>query len=60
MPADIQERITKIFNTACRAQREDVAQQNIALRKDDRAAAGLITRTTCRPPEWPPTRSPSV
>jgi TRAP-type transport system periplasmic protein len=41
VPADMQERITRIFNTACMAQREDVAQQNIALRKD-LAAAGLI------------------
>ncbi|HEX2727258.1 MAG TPA: TRAP transporter substrate-binding protein, partial [Beijerinckiaceae bacterium] len=40
-PTGMQETVTKILNNACMAQREDVAQQNIALRKD-LSAAGLI------------------
>jgi TRAP-type transport system periplasmic protein len=41
VPPNLQETVTKIVNNACMAQREDVAQQNIALRKD-LSAAGLI------------------
>ena len=41
VPADLQETVAKIVNDHCMAQREDVAKQNIALRKD-LAAAGLV------------------
>jgi TRAP-type C4-dicarboxylate transport system substrate-binding protein len=41
VPASMQETVVKIVNDACIAQREDVARQNIALRKD-LSAAGLI------------------
>src|SRR5690349_3889476 len=40
VPANLQETVSKILNNACLAEREDVAQQNIALRKD-LAAAGM-------------------
>ena len=41
VPANMQESITRIVNTACMAQREDLARQNIELRKD-LSAAGLV------------------
>jgi TRAP-type transport system periplasmic protein len=41
VPANLQETVAKIINNACLAQREDVAQQNIVLRKD-LAAAGMV------------------
>jgi TRAP-type transport system periplasmic protein len=41
VPPNLQETVSKILNNACLAQREDVAQQNIALRKD-LAAAGMV------------------
>lgn len=40
VPATVQESVTKIVNDACMAQREDLARQNIELRKD-LSAAGL-------------------
>jgi len=41
VPPNLQETVAKILNNACLAQREDVAQQNISLRKD-LAAAGMV------------------
>lgn len=41
VPANMQESIARILNTACMAQREDLARQNIELRKD-LPAAGLV------------------
>ena len=41
VPADLQETVARIVNAACLAEREDVAQQNVNLRKD-LAAAGLV------------------
>ena len=41
VPADLQEKVARIVNAACLAEREDVAQQNVNLRKD-LAAAGLV------------------
>lgn len=41
VPANLQETVARIVNTACMAEREDVAQQNIALRTD-LSNAGLI------------------
>lgn len=41
VPAGMQETATRILNAACMAEREDVAQQNTALRRD-LAAAGLV------------------
>jgi TRAP-type transport system periplasmic protein len=41
VPANLQETVARILNNACLVQREDVAQQNIALRKD-LAAAGMV------------------
>ena len=41
VPGSMQESVARIVNAACMAQREDVAQQNVALRKD-LAAAGLV------------------
>jgi TRAP-type C4-dicarboxylate transport system substrate-binding protein len=41
VPAPIQETVAKIVNEACMAQREEIAKQNQALRKD-LAAAGMI------------------
>jgi TRAP-type transport system periplasmic protein len=41
VPADMQAAVARIVNTTCEAQREDVAKQNMALRKD-LAESGLI------------------
>lgn len=41
VPAGVQESVAKIVNDACMAQREDLARQNIELRKD-LSAAGLV------------------
>lgn len=41
VPADIQETVTRIVNTTCMAEREEVARQNTGLQKD-LAAAGMI------------------
>ncbi len=41
VPADMQTTVARIVNTTCEAQREDVAKQNMALRKD-LAESGLI------------------
>jgi tripartite ATP-independent transporter DctP family solute receptor len=41
VPASLQETIARNINNSCMVEREDVAQQNVALRKD-LAAAGLL------------------
>jgi TRAP-type transport system periplasmic protein len=41
VPTGLQDTVAKVINTACMAQRADVAQQNIALRKD-LANAGMV------------------
>ncbi len=41
VPTGMQETVTRIINANCMTQREDIAQQNIALRKD-LSAAGLL------------------